>query len=42
MELHNSIADVESFYSNYTVKTDETNLIEQGSINSFLDGKKPD
>jgi cell division protein FtsZ len=42
MELHNSIADVESFYSNYTVKTDETNLIEPGSINSFLDGKKPD
>ena len=42
MELHNSIADVESFYSNYTVKTDEPNLIEPGSINSFLDGKKPD
>ena len=42
MELHNSIADVESFYSNYTVKTDENNLIEPGSINSFLDGKKPD
>jgi cell division protein FtsZ len=42
MELHNSIADVESFYSNYTVKTDETNLIEPGSINTFLDGKKPD
>ena len=42
MELHNSIADVESFYSNYTVKADESNVIEPGSINSFLDGKKPD
>ena len=42
MELHNSIADVESFYSNYTVKSDDSNLIEPGSINSFLDGKKPD
>ena len=41
MELHNSIADVESFYSNYTVKGDESNVIEPG-INSFLDGKKPD
>ncbi len=42
MELHNSIADVESFYSNYTIKSDDNNLIEPGSINSFLDGKKPD
>ena len=42
MELHNSIADVESFYSNYMVKSDDNNLIEPGSINSFLDGKKPD
>ena len=42
MELHNSIADVESFYSNYTVKSDDNNLIEPGSINSFLDGNKPD
>jgi cell division protein FtsZ len=42
MELHNSIADVESFYSNYTVKTDENNQSEISTINSFLDGKKPD
>jgi cell division protein FtsZ len=42
MELHNSIADVESFYSNYTVKTDENNQAEIGTINTFLDGKKPD
>ncbi|HAO47547.1 MAG TPA: cell division protein FtsZ [Ferruginibacter sp.] len=42
MELHNSIADVESFYSNYTVKTDDNNQAEISTINSFLDGKKPD
>ena len=42
MELHNSIADVESFYSNYTVKSDENNKAVLGTINTFLDGKKPD
>ncbi len=42
MELHNSIADVESFYSNYSVKTDENNQAEISTINSFLEGKKPD
>ncbi len=42
MELHNSIADVESFYSNYTVKTDENNKAEISTINTFLEGKKPD
>ena len=42
MELHNSIADVESFYSNYTVKSDDKNQAEISTINSFLDGKKPD
>ncbi|CAN5557077.1 cell division protein FtsZ [soil metagenome] len=42
MELHNSIADVESFYSNYTVKSDENNQAEISTINTFLDGKKPD
>jgi cell division protein FtsZ len=42
MELHNSIADVESFYSNYTVKTDDNNQTEISTINSFLEGKKPD
>ena len=42
MELHNSIADVESFYSNYTVKSDENNKAEIGTINTFLEGKKPD
>ena len=42
MEMHNQIADVETFYSNYTVKTDENNQAEIGTINTFLDGKKPD
>jgi len=42
MELNNSIADVESFYSNYTVKSDENNQAEISTINSFLEGKKPD
>ncbi|HSN08977.1 MAG TPA: cell division protein FtsZ, partial [Hanamia sp.] len=42
MELQNSIADVESFYSNYTVKSDENNKAEISTINTFLDGEKPD
>jgi cell division protein FtsZ len=42
MEMHNQIADVETFYSNYTVKTDENNQAEISTINTFLDGKKPD
>ncbi|MFT3979777.1 MAG: cell division protein FtsZ [Ferruginibacter sp.] len=42
MEMHNQIADVESFYSNYTVKSDENNQAEISTINNFLDGKKPD
>lgn len=42
MDLHNQIADVENFYSNYTVKSDENNQAEISTINSFLDGKKPD
>jgi cell division protein FtsZ len=42
MELHNSIADVESFYSNYTVKSDENNKAEISTINTFLEGNKPD
>ena len=42
MELTNSIADVESFYSNYTVKSTDNNQAEIGTINTFLDGKNPD
>lgn len=42
MQMHNSIANVESFYTNYSVKSDENNKAEISTINSFLDGKKPD
>lgn len=42
LELHNSIANVESFYSNYTVGSDENNKTKISTINSFLQGKKPD
>ena len=42
MELHNSIANVESFYTNYTVKSDKDNKAEIGTLNTFLEGKKPD
>ncbi len=42
MEMHNQIADVESFYSNYSVKTDDNNQAEISTINTFLHGKKPD
>jgi hypothetical protein len=41
MELHNNIADVESFYSNYTVKSDEKNQAEIETINKFLEGDQP-
>ena len=42
LELQNSIADIESFYSNYTVKSDNNNRAEISTINTFLDGEKPD
>ncbi len=42
LNLHNSIADVESFYSNYTVRSDDKNQAEISTINEFLDGNKPD
>jgi cell division protein FtsZ len=42
LELQNSIADIESFYSNYTVRSDKDNKAEISTINTFLDGEKPD
>ncbi|MBS1935728.1 MAG: cell division FtsZ family protein, partial [Bacteroidetes bacterium] len=42
LELYNTISNVENFYSNYEVKTDENNKTEISTINTFLDGKKPD
>lgn len=38
----NTLTSVENFYSKYTVKTDENNQAQISSINTFLDGKKPD
>ncbi|MEO7312410.1 MAG: cell division protein FtsZ [Chitinophagaceae bacterium] len=42
MDLHNSIANVENFYSRATVKTDENDQGSISTINTFLDGKQPD
>ena len=42
MELYNNTSSVENFYSNYTVKNDEKNNTTISTINTFLDGKKPD
>jgi cell division protein FtsZ len=42
MELYNSSSHIENFYSNYEVKTDADNKTEISTINTFLDGKKPD
>ncbi|PWT96934.1 MAG: cell division protein FtsZ [Bacteroidetes bacterium] len=41
-QLQNALASVEKFYSNYTVKPDENNQAQISTINTFLDGKKPD
>lgn len=42
MELYNSNSQVENFYSNYEVKADQNNQAQISTINTFLDGKKPD
>jgi cell division protein FtsZ len=43
LHLHNaSLTSVEKFYSHYTVKTDENNQVQISTINTFLEGKKPD
>ncbi|KIC92788.1 cell division protein FtsZ [Flavihumibacter solisilvae] len=42
LELYNTVSPAENFYSNYTVKTDEHNNTQISTINTFLDGKKPD
>lgn len=42
MELYNTGSAPENFYSNYEVKTDENNRSQISTINTFLDGKKPD
>lgn len=43
MELFgNTLTSVENFYSKYTVNKDENQQTQISSINTFLDGKKPD
>ena len=43
LHVHNTaLTSVEKFYSNYTVKSDENNKGQISTINTFLDGKKPD
>lgn len=42
MELYNTSSTVENFYSNYEVKADDNNKAQITTINTFLDGKKPD
>ena len=42
MELYNSSSHIENFYSSYEVKTDKNNKTQISTINTFLDGKKPD
>jgi cell division protein FtsZ len=42
LELYNTFSSVENFYSKYEVKTDENNNTQISTLNTFLDGKKPD
>lgn len=42
MELYNTVSSVENFYSNYTVNDDGKGTGQISTINTFLDGKKPD
>jgi cell division protein FtsZ len=43
LEVHNTaLTSIEKFYSNYTVKSDENNQGQISTINTFLEGKKPD
>ncbi len=42
MELYNSNSQVENFYSSVEVKSDKNNQAQLSTINTFLDGDKPD
>lgn len=42
MDLYNNNTQVENFYSSYEVKTDQNNQTQISTINTFLEGKKPD
>ena len=42
MELYNSTSQIENFYSSYEVKDDPAKQGPISTLNTFLDGKKPD
>jgi cell division protein FtsZ len=42
LELYNTVSPAENFYSNYEVKADDKNNGTISTLNTFLDGKKPD
>jgi cell division protein FtsZ len=43
LQVHNTtLASVEKFYSSYAIGTDENNITQISTINTFLEGKKPD
>jgi cell division protein FtsZ len=42
LELYNTVSPAENFYSNYEVKAEDGNKGQISTINTFLDGKKPD
>lgn len=42
VDLDNGAGSAEQFYSSYTVGNDQDNKAEINTINTFLDGKKPD
>jgi cell division protein FtsZ len=42
IDLYNSNAHIESYYSSYEVKAGKDNQAQISTINTFLDGKKPD
>jgi len=42
LELYNTISSVENFYSSYEVKKEDDDSTRISTINTFLDGKKPD
>ncbi len=42
MELKNNTSHIESYYSKFEVSSDDNNQGQINTINTFLDGKKPD
>lgn len=42
LELYNTVSNVENFYSKYEVRKDDDDNTRLSTLNTFLDGKKPD